>query len=191
MKKIALAFLLASSSVALADDNILQNGDFSDGIAHWYGDCHTIADMSSEVDYKAPASGSGIVVKLRAADWTKVNQDFDAHPGMLHFTVTYELSPGSTFSQRPDDYTNTTGSLGYTAWKAYSTSVGRWVMMLCDIAAGHANIFEVPSNNKDSGPQTLDASFQASSNDTKSICLGFPPGKGFITLEKVSVMAGQ
>jgi hypothetical protein len=193
MKKLVLVFLLAGSSAVLADDNndLLQNGDFSDGIAHWYGDCHTVADTILDSDYQAPAAGTGAVVKLRAGDWTKLTQDFDTKPGTLHLTVTYELSPGATFSQRPEDYTNTTENVGYTAWRAYPTSVGSWVVMLCDIAAGHANIFEVRSDNAAAGPQTFKAGFRAKSDEQKSICLGFPPGKGFITVEKVSITTGD
>jgi hypothetical protein len=194
MKKLALGLLLAGSSFALADDNdLLQNGDFSDGISHWYGDCHTIADMTSqESDYQAPAAGTGAVVKLRAGEWTKMTQDFDTKPGTLHLAITYTLSPGLTFSQRAEDYTNTTGNIGYTAWLAYPTSVGAWVVMLCDIAAGHANVFEVPlPSNAPSGAQTFNAGFRAKSDEQKSICFGFPPGKGFITVEKVSITTGD
>ena len=85
MKTIALLLALALPAVVLADDgdgaskNLLKNGDFSSGINHWEGDCHT--PDSSSFDPTAAAPTSGVVVKLRHADWTKVTQDFDGKIG--------------------------------------------------------------------------------------------------------------
>ena len=131
------------------------------------------------------------MVKLRAGDWTKLNQDFETKSGKMTLTVTYLLSPGLTFSQRPEDYTNTTGAIGYTAWAAYATPVGRWVVLLCDIAAGHANAFDLSPKVEGTTPQTFTASFLGKSDQQKTVCLAFPPGHGFVTVEKVSITTGD
>ncbi len=191
MKKLTLALLLLAAFNHVQADNLLQNGDFSDGIAHWYGSCRTPADMTSDdSSYQNPGSANALVVKLRNGDWTKVTQDFETKPGVITLSVTYVLSPDLKFSQRPDDYANTTGAIGFTAWRSFSTEVGQWVVMMCDLAAGHANVFTI--NGKQTGaPQTFTASFNGKSGEKKNLCLAFPPGQGFVTLQNIALTPSQ
>ena len=81
MKKLLLLCFLAGSLTAFADDNLLQNGDFSSGLAEWEGDCHTPGSASDD-----SGATSGVVVKMRS-DWTKMTQDFDSKPGNYLLTL--------------------------------------------------------------------------------------------------------
>ena len=104
MKTLVLLLFCVGAAVAAADDNLLQNGDFSDGIAHWYGDCHTVD--SDSLGLSTPASAPGVLVKLRDGEWTKVIQDFDGKAGIYTLKITYSASPDLAFSTNADDYTN-------------------------------------------------------------------------------------
>jgi hypothetical protein len=192
MKKLALALLLlAPLTPAWAGDDLLENSDFSDGINHWYGNCKTPAEVLSE-DADAPISptATGLVVKLRHNDWTKVTQDFEAKPGSLALSMTYSVSAGLTFSTRPDDYTNVPGSIGFSAWAAFASQPGQWVMMLCDIASGHATFWKI-TPKPGTAPQTYNTAFDGmKSDERKTICLAFPPGDGLIIFQKISLTSG-
>ena len=96
MKTLFVLFLLMGGSIAFADDeNLLRNGDFSSGIAEWHGDCHGIGSATDDT-----GATSGIIVKLRSSEWTKVTQDFDGKAGNYLLTVVYTLGSGTTFSSK-------------------------------------------------------------------------------------------
>ena len=83
--------ILAASTVALADDNLLRNGDFSNGISHWDGDLHP--PDSGGGDIAAPESQtSGAVIKLRKDEWSKITEDFEGRTGDYTLTINYSIS---------------------------------------------------------------------------------------------------
>ena len=190
MKTAALTLALLIPLGLLQAEPILQNSDFLDGMAHWYGDCRTTADMAADSDdpaIQASTPKPGLVVKLRSGSWTKVQQDFATPPGTLNLAITYTVSPDLKFSTSPDDYTNMTGAVGFTAWRAYPTQIAHWCVLMCDVAAGHANISQfLPQITPD--PQTVQGTFsRLKSNEQKTICLAFPPGQGTVTFQNISL----
>ncbi len=176
MKTLALVLLLAGSSFALADDNLLMNGDFSSGIAHWEGDCHSPDSNDAPPDLSAnpasPAAPTGVFIKLRHEDWTKMTQDFDGNVG--------SYIPAST---------------GMNFFGAFSSPPGKWLVLVSDIGSWRYSTYEFPLQGEaqPDGTLTAIAHVQLNSNDDakKGLCLIFPPGDGIITIKNVSLVKAQ
>jgi hypothetical protein len=185
MKTLALLLFLAGGSAAFADTGILQNGDFSDGIAHWDGDCHTAGSASDD-----STATSGVVVNLRSSDWTKINQDFEGKTGDYILTITYVASPGTTFSQRAEDYVNTPLKMGLPGLGAVNTKVGDWCMMVNDTGIFRYNYWQITPTLNGSGVQTIKAhvNLPTGDNHKKGFFLGFPPGQGSINLQSITLV---
>jgi hypothetical protein len=203
MKKLALLLLLAGSATALADDssgNLLQNGDFSSGLSEWEGDCHTFdsSDADAPPDLSAspttsanPAATQGVFVKLRHDDWTKMTQDFDGKAGQYLLTITYSFASDAKLSTSPDDYANIPASTGMSRFRAFSSTPGKWVVIICDLGAMHFYYWEIPPQAQPgaTGPQTFTTQVRLASDDEekKAVCLVFPPGEGLVTIKNVSL----
>jgi hypothetical protein len=189
MKTLALLFFLASNVAVLADSNLLQNGDFSDGLADWDGDCHTL--NSSTIDSPlTPAMTTGVAVQLKPSDWTQVIQDFDGNVGEYVLTVTYATSPDLKFSDEPGDYFNIPGKIGFSRLMPFSSTPGQWVVIVNDLGAMHYHYWKIKPNPNASGVQTVTVQVRLSSDDTekKGFYLLFPPGQGLINLQSISLI---
>lgn len=190
MKTLLLLVFLAGISAAVADDNLLQNGDFSRGIAHWEGDCHTpdsdVVDLSSN----PTGNSSGVIVKLRHGDWSKMSQDFDGKVGEYLLTLTYSVSPDFKFSTRADDYVNTPAKIGLTAFLAFNTAPGEWVLFVTDMGAGHCSYWTISPKTNAPGVQKITTRVNLDSGDSakKGFYLAFPPGEGFVTLQGITLV---
>jgi hypothetical protein len=187
MKTLLLLFFLTGGSVALADDSILKNGDFSDGISHWEGDCHSIGSASDDSGVT-----SGVVVKLRSGDWTKINQDFDAKPGNYLLTITYTASPGLAFSQRAEDYTGLPGKMGLNGLGMLRRfpDPGQWLVIVRDTGVNFYTDWRITPKVDASGVQTVRLNVRLDSTDSfkKGFFVGFPPGDGFINLQSIMLV---
>lgn len=193
MKKLAFFLILALPAVVLADDgdgdkNLLKNGDFSSGINHWEGDCHT--PDSSSFDPTATAPTSGVIIKLRHSDWTKVTQDFDGKIGEYIATVTYTVSPDLKFSTKQDDYIAVPGKLGFTRLSNFDSPPGDWILFINDLGAMHYTYWRITPKVDAPGAQKLTVQIQLDSDDSekKGFFLAFPPGDGFITLQSIELV---
>jgi hypothetical protein len=189
MKTLFLLLFLAGASVALADDaNLLKNGDFSSGIAEWHGDCHSIGSATDDT-----GATSGIIVKLRSHDWTKVTQDFDGKAGNYLLTVIYTLGAGTTFSQKPEDYSNVSGGLGLGGMSPFASTPSKWVVLISDTGTRHVSGWKVTPRLDTSGTQTLKADVWLNSGDSfrKGFFLGFPPGEGSINLQSITLASAN
>jgi hypothetical protein len=192
MKKLAALLLLLSLINLRADNNLLQNGDFSDGIAHWDGDCHSPdSNNNDSIDLSSPATTtpSGVVVKLRAGDWTKVTQDFDGKVGHYILTINYSVSPDLKFSQVADDYTNVPGKVGFSRLNPFNSDPGEWAVVINDLGALHYNYWKI-TPNLTTGVQSVKANVNLDSDDSykKGFYLLFPPGSGVITLQGITLV---
>jgi hypothetical protein len=189
MKTLFLLCFIAGSSLVLADDaptltNILSNGDFSSGLSHWDGDCHTAGNVADD-----SGATSGLVVQLRNGDWTKMGQDFEGKSGDYILTITYIPSTGLTMSTRPDDYTNTPLKMELNGLGPVSTMVGKWCIMVVDSGISRYEYWQVTPSLSGSGLQTIKAHVTLHSDDEheKGFYLGFPPGNGTINLQSISL----
>jgi hypothetical protein len=199
MKKIALVFLLAAGLVARADDpNLLQNGDFSSGIAHWEGDCHSPSSTDSDTppDFTAsPAAATaspGVYIKLRHEDWTKMTQDFDGKIGQYTLTVTYSLSADAKFSTTASDYANIPESTGFSLFRAFSSTPGKWIVIISDLGSARFTYYEASPADQAGSTATQTATFPVKLNSgddaKKAVCLVFPPGEGTVTIKSVTLV---
>jgi hypothetical protein len=185
MKILTLLLFLAGGSAALADTGVLQNGDFSDGIAEWEGDCHTAGSASDD-----SGATSGVVVNLRSGEWTKIGQDFDGGTGDYILTVTYVSSPGIKFSQRADDYQNTTLKMGLVGLSPVNTTLGDWCIMVVDSGVSRFTYWQITPTLNATGVQTIKAhvTLKSGSSHKKGFYLGFPPGEGTINLQSITLV---
>jgi hypothetical protein len=88
--------------------SLVQNGDFSQGIARWDGDARLAA-----------APGPGITVRLNLAAWTRVYQTFRSAAGaQFAVRVNYKLTPGMYTSDDPANYSDITRKSSSTASSA-------------------------------------------------------------------------
>jgi hypothetical protein len=188
MKIFALVLFLAGISVASADDNLLRNGDFSSGLSHWEGDCHTVGSSTFDDSITSPPT-AGIIVKLRHSDWSKVTQDFDGKVGVYTLTINYSVSPDLKFSDRIDDYTNVTGRLELADLKPFDGNIGEWSLIITDLGANRYTFWKITPKPSASGTQTVNVQVHLDSDDyqKKGFFLAFPPGTGFINLQSITL----
>jgi hypothetical protein len=85
MRPLYLAGLLFAACAGAVHADILANGDFTQGSAHWQGDRATNTDAST------------LTITLKPDTWTKIYQDFHSADAALKLHVSYELSPDCTF----------------------------------------------------------------------------------------------
>jgi hypothetical protein len=197
MKKLALVLLLAGSPFALADDstNLIRNGDFSSGISHWEGDCHSPSSNDAPADLSAgpnsPSVPQGVYIQLRPGDWTKMTQDFEGKEGTYTFSISYALSSDATFSTSADDYSDIPGATGMSRFPKFGIRPGTWGLIVLDLGAWRYWTWEVdpPAAGKST---TYTTAVKITSTDgDKTLCLVFPPGNGVVTITKVSMVPAQ
>jgi hypothetical protein len=185
---LALALLLTvlSTSMIRADDIIL-NGDFSDGKTHWHGD----GDV--------PDIGGSLVITLKPDKWTVVYQEFSAEATQVRLKITYSYSADCTLAQprSPDTLVppldadsleaatglpNVIGNInlpGTAAWMVVMTSGGRF--------RGEHPVY---AKSSDSNPRTYATTLTEWSRqfNADDLCLAFPPGQGTVTITSVKVI---
>ena len=185
MKTLALLLLLAGASTAFADTDLLQNGDFADGISHWEGDCHSVGSASDD-----SSATTGVVIKLRDGDWTKISQDFDGKVGNYTLTVTYTVTPDIKFSLRPEDYKSTTLKMGLIGLVAASTTPGEWCVVVVDSGIHMYDYWQVSPKLDPNGVQKimLKVDLGSGADHKKGFYLGFPPGSGSINLQSITLV---
>ena len=188
MKTLALLILLAGTSIVLADENLLKNGDFSNGINHWEGDCHTIDSTTFDPSVTPPTSG--IIIKLHGSGWAQVTQDFKGKIGEYTVSVVYSVSPDLKFSDRKEDYINIPGLLGFSRLKGFDAAPGQWALIINDLGAMHYNYWKITPKLDPSAVQKVNVRIQLDSDDTvdKGFYLVFPPGEGFINLQSITMV---
>jgi hypothetical protein len=184
IKTLALMLFLIGNSIALADTTVLKNGDFSSGLSDWEGDCHTPGSASDD-----SGATTGVVVKLRDGEWTKISQDFDGKEGDYVLTVTYTLSQGASFSLRPEDYTLVNGKLNLGGLGAFGSTPGEWIVIVCDSGVSTFEYWKVSPKIGSTDVQTLTTRVRLGSGEDhkKGFYLGFPPGSGYINLQSITL----
>jgi hypothetical protein len=175
-----LVFLGAVSNVVADDNNVLRNGDFSSGLAHWEGDGRSLATTTD-----ALAPGNGMGVELRA-EWTKVMQTFDVKRGGYTVSITYSLTPGTTFTSDGKDYRKIPKKLGFDALQEFRAKKGEWVIIITDRKRFMHCAIKPPAAG--SGEQTVTGNFRLDyEGDDQTFCLAFPPGNGVVTIENIAL----
>jgi hypothetical protein len=188
-----LAYLLPLALLLLpvrADDsNLIQNGDFSDGINHWYGGGRSPADYSSDNPMAAsdPLTSKGLIIPLHAETWTKVAQDFKGKSDTGELTITFQVSPDFAFSAKDEDYKNMPDKIGYDGWRAFDTKVGTWVVFVSDFGSSKGTYCMIKAEPGQTGVKTFHTTIKnLTPFEDKTMTLAFPPGTGMIVITSVS-----
>jgi len=177
-----LALLLVSSTmgaVASADE-VLQNGDFSEGLTHWEGDCRPLSVATDSM-------ARGAAVELLST-WAKMTQNFEAKRGRYVISVTFTMTPDTTFEGGMPQYRKIPKKLGFGDLTQFNLQRGEWCILVTNIAARRYDYCAIKPLKKDSAPQTMTCEITLTRDDDEALfCLGFPPGHGVITLQNVSM----
>ncbi|HEX4141646.1 MAG TPA: hypothetical protein VHY09_14960 [Candidatus Methylacidiphilales bacterium] len=191
MKNFTLALVaLVFALPARADDagNWIENGDFTDGINHWYGGGRSPADYANDNPLAAndPLTSKGLIMPLHSETWTKVAQDFKGKAASGVLSITYKLSPDFAFSTKPEDYQNVPSKIGYDHWRAFNIPPGQWMVYISDFGSDHGLYWMIPA--KTGGEQTLHMKIQGlTPYADKTITLAFPPGNGMFIVLNVTM----
>lgn len=191
--KIGILTLFALVTVAQLEisDNWLSNGDFTSGIDHWRGNGRAPSDYTeSSLDKPDPMTTQGLIIELKHATWSKVEQNFHSHGGNGILSVTFKVSPDIQFSSKPEDYQNMTHAIGYDGYTSYATKPGNWVVFISDLHATseQGSVYEIEPKAGSSNPQTVQFMVEnRTPKEEKSIALCFPPGDGKIAVLNISI----
>lgn len=189
MKAVALALSVAAMLLPLRA-NILANGDFAEGHAHWRGDAQDIIST----DLTNPSPHGGVTITLKKDAWTKIYQTFPARDAKARWSITFSLS--SDYHVDPADEKKTgfdiksivglEDSPGFPTFLA--TGKATWLLIF---VGPHLNISgeSLQPDEHKSGPQTLTGAHAFGPIDVPDmlIIVAFPPGQGTVTLTKVSL----
>jgi hypothetical protein len=185
MGKLVIILMIAASSLTLRAD-ILANGDFSDGTAHWKGDA-TPGDLASAGFMMSP----GVVIELNDSKWTKISQDFDTQENELQFSITYQTSPDCAFSEIKSKVNRDISQIIGLRLKKGNPIVlpeEAWMVILVDYAKNLVTSFAIKPVLGASGRQTVTGTIpRLEAHENKTLYLAFPPGQGSVTLTNVSL----
>ncbi len=190
MKRIACFLLVALVSLQARADGWLENGDFTDGNSHWYGDAKWPTDFAPPDPFtKAdPFTSQGMIVKPRGSDWIKICQDFKGKSANGVLTISYALSPDFAFSTKSDDYQNVPDKIGYDAWLPFAAPLQSWVIFITDITALKGRYFPIQPEMGSTKEQTASLPVNdVTPYSDKTITLAFPPGSGMLVIHKIQI----
>jgi hypothetical protein len=197
MRILPFALIILASTVPLQADNLIQNGDFTDGSNHWKGDGKSSSDYANDNPSASsdPFTSKGLIIQLKPDRWTKVAQDFRGDKGTNYtLAITYKVSPDLTWSTKADDYANMVDHLRFEGYEAYTNGriaiqVGQFFVWLGDFngTSSDRNEFKLKPDSGDT--QTIQKMFEGrlTPQGDKMITLAFPPGTGTVVILNVAV----
>ena len=173
-------------------EELLLNGDFSDGRNHWLGDGITPAELTPDnplFTTMGKSSTNELIVPLRPHGWTKVTQSFHTHSAEYNIIIRFKPSLDVIFTKEKDDYDRTAEEVGLWnnvlyhqfnnfLWGIVDDSRRFWFAGYCDA-----------SKLKGAHPTLQHTMTNLANTDDKTLYLAFPPGSGNIIIQSVSVMA--
>ena len=171
---------------------MIQNGNFADGTTHWHGDGRTPADLAADNPLATPdpSLSKGMIIPLKATQWTKIAQDVNIKSPDAQLTITFQFSPGLTFSNKPDDYTGVPAHLGW-GWKPFSGPPGAWMIDITDSEGIHGThgFVNPDPKAKPGAPETYRTNMsKLYTGSGTALTLAFPPGTGTVTILSVSLV---
>ncbi len=192
MRYLVVLVALIACFLPLHAGNLIQNGDFADGIDHWYGGGRSPADYASDnpLNQSDPFTSKGLIMPLKSETWAKVAQDFKGKGSNGVLTITYMISKDFAFSDKADDYVNMPHQISYDGWKAFNTPPGKWVVFLSDFGSSKGTYYELQPKLGSSAPQSVRLLIKSMTPmETKTIALAFPPGTGTLVVLGVDLEA--
>ncbi len=190
MKTLLAAIVALACVLPLrADDEALQNGDFSDGIIHWHGDGRSPADFASDNPLQAAdaLTAKGLILPLKHTLWTKEEQDFRTHFTSGVLRITYKVSPDFALSSDLSDYANPSAALGW-GWAIFKTPPGSWLIFFSSQGGTHGHYYVVQPKTGTGDVQTYAVKVGAMvAGDDQTITIAMPPGSGTIVFLSASL----
>jgi hypothetical protein len=194
MRILPFALIILASTVPLQADNLIQNGDFTDGSNHWKGDGKSSSDYANDNPSASsdPFTSKGLIVQLDPNRWTKVSQVFKGNKSASYvFTINYMVSPDLSLSQKPDDYKNITDKFrveGFDQWTPVNIGVGQFFDGIVDLGnlRGFYEKFS-PKLGKSEIQKFDDAGPPIAPGGDKVVAVAFPPGTGTVVILNISV----
>jgi hypothetical protein len=187
MQKFVIAFFLGMAGLSsLRADDILLNGNFTDGKTHWHG------------DGDSPDTGGRLVITLKPDKWTVVYQNFSFDSSELQLKLTYALSDDCTLAKGSGDKLVTPlTSLGLEeatgmANNIFNVTLPRrtaWMVLL--VGGGMMESEEPVFLRRDAkDPRTFITTLSEWNGKfiNDALCLAFPPGQGTVTLTDVELL---
>lgn len=194
MKTFVFSLLVLACVIIPLRADILVNGNFADGKAHWRGDAQPL-DQS---DLSNPTTSAGVTITLKKDKWTKIYQVFTTKEKKLQYSITFKLSSDYGLDQSYDN--SSTGGfvprspglddiegiypLSLYWWK------NSWILVPYELGS-YSEIYLKPDVQKPD-TQTLTGTIHGFVGDTEKILLiAFPPGEGTITLQNISLTSSE
>jgi hypothetical protein len=183
-----LLFLLIASYTAVSADDCIENGDFSAGLQHWRGDVRDSAETDGALD-SAPTAG--VLVPLRAHEWTMAQQEIRVNVGTYKLHVTISPSADLHFSDQYADYIDFPQKMGYTPHLPTDASTGEWAIVVADTDDSSLVTWTTFLTHP-SGSQSYTFTIKGLDPSHGHILnIAFPPGSGSVTLQHVSMAPAQ
>ena len=194
--KTAVIYLIVLMTVALPQlrGDVLVNGDFSEGRAHWTGDAEEIAapDTQDASDDSSDSTAPGVTVTLSKDKWTMIYQGFTVRDPALYYTVTfklssdYKLADANKDDQLAADFSDVPGIM-----KLYTLPTARWSLIYTGTDPTNENSIKTKSLAPDTTTtqsQTLTGKLiNLSEGADANFVIAFPPGEGSVTLTTVQL----
>lgn len=188
LTKLAITLTVAIFTVLPAAANdILLNGDFSDGKTHWHGNGN------------APDEGGKLIITLNPDHWTGVYQTFSAESPALQSKVTYSISDDCSLGAAAPS-----GGLAPPLTSAELLEATGLQNNIFNITVEYPHTWVVALVNngmlvnesfseidpKRNNPHTLTTTITPWIGQFVGVdlCLVFPPGHGTVTLSKVELL---
>ncbi len=196
MKTAVLSILVSLGvSLTVVRGDVLVNGDFSEGRAHWIGDAEeTVApDTSDSAENGSDSTpATGVTVTLSKDKWTMIYQGFTVRDPALYYTVTFKLSPDYKLAdankddQLAADFSDVPGIM-----KLYTLPTARWSLIYTGTDPTNENSIKTKSLEPDATTtqsQTLTGKLiNLNDGADANFVIAFPPGEGSVTLTTVQL----
>jgi hypothetical protein len=178
VKLLLLVLVLAVGMARASATDILANGDFANGSAHWDGDRVTDTDATN------------LVITLKHDTWTKISQVFHSADSALKVHVSYTLSEDCTFLPQNGmaGFSLTDGVIKDITGQQIANigmspiPMGGFLSVIVDLTKPLV-FSSILGGKVNTDTQTASGFFyDLNPNEEKTFYLAFPPGKGTVTL---------
>jgi hypothetical protein len=194
--------LLVPLTTAFGDE-LLANGNFSQGQDGWGGDITddtSITDPSISVG--APTSGDHITVNLQSSHAVRIYQKFSTASDRGNFSMTCTLYPGSKFTgaakvsdiaeeiQESPVQNAVSGNYIIQSnnrnYRVYTTEFSSPVLILENEDRNTVSVYPLHVGVQ-AGAQTASAQVRIESRADEKLYIAFPPGEGSVAITHVSL----
>ena len=190
MKLLVCLLPLLLATLGAHADYWLQNGDFTGGSDHWYGDAKWPSDFAASDPFAKPDpfTSKGMIIQLKSQSWVKVFQDFSGKGKNAVLKVSYAMSPDLAFSHDAKDYQNMPDKIGWDAWKAFNTPINTWVIFISELSSRKGQYRLIEPHFGSNQEQTVITPLKdLNPGSDKTMALAFPPGTGTLVIHKIEI----